>query len=243
MGPGILCIDVGGLSVKAAVTDSQGILLSERVRSVTPHPCPPDRLLDLVLEIIPGLPAFNRISMGFPGVIRQGRVFTAANLQSDEWFGFDLAQAVSRRLGDYPARVINDADMIGLAVNTGKGLEVVVTLGTGFGTALLRNGELMPHMELAHHPIAEGRTYDQFLGDAALKAIGRSHWNDRLGHALGLLNILFHPDGIILTGGNARNIDLSLLPPNVSIAPDVAGLSGGAALWREASPLSELFSG
>ncbi|MBL4610227.1 ROK family protein [Halopseudomonas sp.] len=242
MGPGILSVDVGGLSVKAAVTDSQGVLLSERVRSATPHPCPPDRLLDLVVELVRDLPDFNRISVGFPGVVRRGCVLTAANLQSELWFGFDLAQAVSARLGGYPARVINDADMIGLAVCSGKGVEVVITLGTGFGTAVLRDGELMPHMELAHHPVAEGHSYDQYLGDAALKAIGKAHWNDRLAHALGLVNILFHPDGIILTGGNARNIVVAL-PPNARIASDLAGIAGGAALWRETSALSELFSG
>lgn len=242
MGQGILAVDVGGLSVKVAVIDSQGALLSERVRRPTPQPCPPDRLLALVSELVRNLPPFDRISVGFPGVVRRGRILTAANLHSEKWFDFDLARAISRQLNDCPARVINDADMIGLAVVEGKGVELVVTLGTGFGTALLRDGELMPHMELAHHPIAGGLTYDQYLGDAALKTTGRSNWNDRLGHALGLLNILFHPDRVILTGGNARSVDIAL-PPNASIVPDVAGLSGGAALWRDGSPVSELFSG
>lgn len=241
--PGILAIDIGGTSIKAAVLDIHGSLLSERLRVPTPHPCPPETLIELVMGLVQNLPAFDRISIGFPGVIRKGLVLTAANLQSHEWFGYDLAAALSARLGNHPARIINDADMIGLAVIAGEGLEVVVTLGTGFGTALFRNGELMPHMELAHHPIVNGRTYDQYLGDSELKRIGHQRWNDRLGQALGLLNILFHPDRIIFTGGNARNIDIAL-PPNTSIVPDVIGMSGGAALWREGeNRLSELFSG
>jgi polyphosphate glucokinase len=242
MGPGILSVDIGGLSVKAAVVDHQGTFLSERLRSPTPHPCEPGRVLALIADLVQHLPAFDRISVGFPGVVRKGCILTAANLQSERWLDFDLAGAVSERFGGYPTRVINDADMIGLAVANGAGVEVVITLGTGFGTALLRDGELMPHMELAHHPIADGQTYDTYLGDAALKAIGHSQWNNRLGHALGLVNTLLRPDGIILTGGNARHIDMSL-PANASIVSDGAGIAGGAALWRDKSALSDLFSG
>lgn len=242
MGPGILAVDIGGISIKAAVLDAQGKLLTERLRVPTPHPCPPDLLVSMVTDLVKNLPPFDRISIGFPGVIRKGRILTAANLQSEQWFGFDLAQALSARLGNYPARIINDADMIGLALIGGEGLELVVTLGTGVGTALFRDGELMPHMELAHHPIADGRSYDQYLGDAELKRVGKLHWNDRVGHALGLLNILFHPDRILLSGGNAHNIDIAP-PPNARILPDVLGMSGGAALWRDDNRLSDLFSG
>lgn len=232
MTTGILAVDIGGLSIKAAVLDIQGQMLTERVRIVTPHPCPPGLLLDLVTNLVRDMPAFDRISVGFPGVVRQGRVLTAANLQSDEWIGFELARQLSARLGHYPTRVINDADMIGFALIDGVGLELVVTLGTGFGTAVFRDGELMPHMELAHHPIAEGRTYDQYLGDAELKRIGSTTWNERLGLAVGLLNTLFHPDQILLGGGNARYVSLNL-PANTRIVSEVRGMSGGAALWRE----------
>ncbi|WP_373186060.1 ROK family protein [Halopseudomonas sp.] len=242
MAADILAIDIGGTSIKTAVLDSQGKLLSKRLRVPTPHPCPPDLLVSLVTDLVQDLPAFERISIGFPGVIRKGRILTAANLQSEKWFGYDLAQALSARLGGCPARILNDADMIGLALIAGQGIELVVTLGTGFGSALFRNGDLMPHMELAHHPVADNRTYDQYLGDAELKRIGKLHWNDRIGHALGLLNTLFHPDHILLSGGNARNIDVAL-PPNAQIMPDAIGIAGGAALWREDNQLSELFSG
>ncbi len=247
MDAGILAIDIGGLSIKVAVLDARGNLLTERTRMPTPHPCPPELLINIVESMVQTLPAYDRISIGFPGVIRQGRILTAANLQSAQWFGFDLARALSETLGGYPARIVNDADMIGLSLNEGAGLELVVTLGTGVGTALFRDGELMPHMELAHHPITTGQTYDQYLGDAELKRIGRLHWNDRLGHALGLLNVLFHPDRIILSGGNARNVDLELTA-NVRIVPDVMGIRGGAALWqdkhwREETALPQMFSG
>ncbi|WP_150277466.1 ROK family protein [Halopseudomonas salina] len=239
MTTGILAVDIGGLSIKAAVLDIKGHMLTERLRIVTPHPCPPDLLLDLVTSLTRDMPAFNRISVGFPGVVRQGRVLTAANLQSDEWIDFELAKQLSVRLGNYPTRVINDADMIGFALIDGVGLEIVVTLGTGFGTAIFRDGDLMPHMELAHHPIAEGRTYDQYLGDAELKKIGSKTWNERLALALALLNTLFHPDQILLGGGNARYVSTSL-PANTRIVSEARGISGGAALWREYPPLPDL---
>ncbi len=239
---GILAVDIGGISIKAAVLDDQGRMLTDRLSIATPAPCPPARLIDLVADLVQDMPTFNRISVGFPGVVRQGCVLTAVNLLSEEWAGFDLASALSERLGNYPTRVINDADMIGFAFTSGTGLEVMVTLGTGFGTAIFRNGELMPHMELAHHPIAEGRTYDQYLGDAELKRVGGQIWNDRLNLALGLINTLFHPDQILLGGGNARCISTDL-PANVQIMPEVRGMSGGAALWREDLSLTGQFSG
>ncbi|WP_206668602.1 ROK family protein [Pseudomonas saliphila] len=234
MKPGILVIDIGGNGIKAAVVDEQGNLLSERRRVLTPHPCLPSVLIDTVVELVAPCPAYNRISIGFPGAIRNGLILTAANLDSREWIGFDLPEALSRRLGNHPARIINDADLQGFALIQGKGLELVLTLGTGFGSALFRNGQLMPHLELAHHPLADNLTYDQYLGNAVLQQISADVWCDRLLRALDILEILLRPDRIILTGGNVRLVNVEL-PPTVSIAPSDTGLGGGAALWRHSS--------
>lgn len=229
---GILAVDVGGTGLKCAVIDDEGAMLTERARVDTPHPCPPDVLLDAYAEMAKPFPAFDRIAIGFPGVVRDGRVLTAPNLGTEDWAGFNLVNAMSKRLGGHPARMINDAEMQGLAIVDGKGLELVMTLGTGVGTALFRRGVLMPHMELAHHPIHDDETYDEYLGNAAREDKGKHHWNHRVEKAIGLLYTLLHYDRLYLGGGNAKHIDVKL-PDNVSVASNDAGLKGGAVLWKK----------
>lgn len=230
MKPGILAIDIGGTAIKAAVLNDAGFPLCERVRVPTPKPCPPESLLDLLADMARQLPVFDRVAVGFPGAVREGRILTAANLGNAAWVDYPFEQAVGDRLG-MPTHLLNDADMQGFALIEGIGLELVVTLGTGFGTALFRHGELMPHLEIAHHPIRGDRTYDQYLGNEALKRVGRKRWNQRLAYGLDMLYRMLRPDRIVLAGGNARLVGLAL-PPYVSIMPDAAGISGGAALWR-----------
>lgn len=228
--PGILAVDVGGTGLKCAVIDDHGTMISERERVDTPHPCPPAALLDAYAGMASKLPAFDRIAIGFPGVVRNGTVLTAPNLGTEAWAGFALADAMASRLGA-PARLINDAEMQGLGIIEGKGLEMVLTLGTGAGTALFRDGALMPHMELAHHPVHDNLTYDEYLGVAAYEKHGRKHWNHHVGHVIELLYVLLHYDRLYLGGGNSKHVDLDL-PGNVVIASNDAGLTGGAALWR-----------
>lgn len=229
---GILAIDVGGTGLKAAVIDEEGKMLTDRARVPTPHPCPPEALIDAVAGLVTGFPAFDRISIGFPGVVRDGRVFTAPNLGTEAWTGFALTDAISKKLGGQPARMINDAEMQGFAIVSGKGLEMVLTLGTGAGTALFRGGELMPHMELAHHPIRGDKTYDEYLGNAAFEAEGKKHWNKRVERVVGILFSLLHYDHLYIGGGNAKHIEIEL-PSTVSLASNEAGLEGGAGLWRK----------
>lgn len=232
MKPGILAIDVGGTGLKAAVIDDRGQMRSDRQRVPTPHPCPPKLFLDTVAALVKPLPAFDRIAIGFPGVVRDGKVITAPNLGTEDWAGFGLVAALSKRLGGAPAKMINDAEMQGLALVTGRGVELVVTLGTGVGTALFRDGELAPHLELAHHPLHKGKTYDEYLGNAAYEKAGKKRWNKRVKRALEVLEILLHPDRIHISGGNAKHIDFEL-PKGVAIASNDAGIEGGAGLWRK----------
>jgi polyphosphate glucokinase len=233
MKPGILAIDIGGTGLKAAVINERGRMLTERVRVPTPHPCPPKILVDTVKRMAAELPAFDRISVGFPGVVRDGRVLTAPNLDTSLWAGFRLGAAISRAFGGKPTRLLNDADMQGLALISGRGLEFVMTLGTGVGTALYRDGELMPHMELAHHPIHKDKTYDQYLGEATRRSIGKKRWNRRVHRALELVDMLFNPDRIFIGGGNSARLDLPS-DRHIAIGSNDAGLEGGAALWRDA---------
>jgi polyphosphate glucokinase len=231
VGNGILAVDVGGTGLKAAVIDDAGKLLADRVRVPTPHPCPPAVFLDTLSTMVAGLPPFDRIAIGFPGVVRDGRVLTAPNLGTPDWAGFGLVEAVAAKLGGHPARMINDAEMQGYGIIKGEGLELVVTLGTGCGTALFRGGDLMPHMELAHHPIHEEKTYDEWLGRAAMDEVGKKHWSKRVHRMIEILFVLLHYDRLYLGGGNAKHVQGDL-PPNVTIASNEAGLEGGAALWR-----------
>ncbi|MGK9236794.1 ROK family protein [Inquilinus limosus] len=230
--PGILAIDVGGTGLKAAVIDDRGRMRSDRQRVPTPHPCPPKLFLDTIAALVRPLPAFDRIAVGFPGVVRNGRVLTAPNLGTGDWAGFALAPALSKRLGGAPVRMINDAEMQGMALIAGRGVELVVTLGTGVGTALFRDGELAPHLELAHHPLAKGKTYDEYLGNAAFQKVGRKRWNKRVKRMLEVLDVLLHPDRVHIGGGNTKHIDFTL-PEGVTIASNEAGLEGGAGLWRK----------
>src|SRR5580698_1020099 len=167
-----LSIDIGATGIKAGVVDANGTLVTEHVRALTPRKGKPDQVLAVLLELVGPLGAFDRVSVGFPGVVRAGHVLTAPNLNSKAWRDYPLASVLTDRLGK-PARILNDATVHGLGVITRKGLECVITLGTGFGFALFDNGHLTPHLELSHHPIHNDQDYDQYIGDAALKAIGR----------------------------------------------------------------------
>jgi polyphosphate glucokinase len=228
-GPLTLAIDIGGTGLKAGVLDEVGNLVSPHARVDTPRHGTPDQVLPALLELIQPLGAFDRISVGFPGVVRAGHVMTAPNFDNDAWRDYPLAAVLTDRLGK-PVRMLNDATVQGLGVIKRTGLECVVTLGTGFGFALFDNGGLTPHLELAHHPIRTGKDYDQYVGDAAFKAIGRRRWNKRLNRALTCVRNLTNYDWLHIGGGNARNVRLEL-EQNVRIVSNEAGITGGVRLW------------
>ena len=249
--PATLAFDIGGTGLKASVLDAHGAMVHDRVRVETPYPCPPTVLLAALQALVTDLPPFDRISIAFPGVVRGGHVLTAPHLSmptgpggkpSKElvalWHGFDLAGEIAAALGK-PTRVLNDADMQGLDVVAGTGVEIVVTLGTGVGTSLFKDGVLGPHLELAHHPFRHGESYDEQLGDVARKRIGKKKWNKRIATAIATLDALVLFDHMYLGGGNTRHITFEL-PPNVTIIDQNAGLLGGLRLWddsvRKAAP-------
>ena len=227
----ILSIDIGGSGLKASVIDETGKMLTQRQRIETPHPCPPAVLLREVLALVKPLPGFDCISVAFPGVVRDGKVLTAPNLGTADWAGFALAAALSKRLGNKPVKMVNDAEMQGLGIIRGKGLELVLTLGTGAGTALFRDGEAAPHMELGQHPAHGDATYDQFIGRAALEKFGKHRWNKHVEKAIRQLDTLLNFDLLHIGGGNSKHVTIKL-PPNARIESNDAGIEGGAALWR-----------
>jgi polyphosphate glucokinase len=225
-----LAIDIGGTGLKASIVDEAGELRTERLRIATPVGAAPEKLVETLVGLVAPLGAYDRVSVGFPGVVRGDRVLTAPNLGNPAWTGFDLAKALGTALGK-PVRIANDADLQGLGVIAGNGVEMVITLGTGFGTGLYLDGRLGPHLELAHHPFRHGETYEQQLGNAARKEVGSTRWNKRLKKAIGCLRNLTNFDHLYVGGGNARRVDIEL-DPDVTIVSNDAGLTGGVALWR-----------
>ncbi len=225
-----LSIDIGGSGIKTLVLDESGQPQTERNRVETPQPAKPDLVIDAIVSLTTQQGAFDRASAGFPGVVRAGITETAANLDP-AWIGFDFAKALSDRL-DKPVRVVNDADMQGMGAISGQGVELVVTLGTGFGSALFLNGKLVPNLEMGHHEFRNKETYEQQLGRATLDLVGQKKWNRRLEKAIESLKNLFNYDRLYIGGGNTNKI-ITELPPNVKIVPNVSGLLGGIVLWRD----------
>jgi polyphosphate glucokinase len=212
--------------------DQNGEMVAGPNRVDTPlHPFP-QVVLDALIGLAGPLGDFDRISVGFPGVVRHGQVLTAPNLGTPEWRHFPLAASLTDKLGK-PARMLNDAEVQGLGVITGKGLECVITLGTGMGFALFQDGRPAPHLELSQHPIHKGKTYDQFIGAVALKDVGLTRWNRRLRRVLTTVTTLVGFDTLLIGGGNAKHVEVELAP-NIRLVGNEAGITGGVRLWDKA---------
>ena len=225
----ILCIDVGGTGLKAAVISPRGKYLVKRVRVKTPKRRKPVHIVKALTDLVSPLAPFDHVSIGFPGMIRGGKVMTAPAFGTADWKGFDLAGVLQKRLRK-PVKLFNDADVQGMAVIRGKGLELVGTLGTGFGTAWFRDGELMPHMDLAHLVVRRKDDFDVYIGDKTRRKIGNTHWNRRVKKLIGVLQTVFAYDHLYLGGGNSRCVKFKL-PRNVTLVSNDAGMEGGAFAW------------
>jgi polyphosphate glucokinase len=235
----ILSIDIGGSHVKATILDDAGALQMAYDKVVTPSPATPENMIATIKTLVKDFPPYDNVSVGFPGYIKNGVVKTAANLGTDFWADFDLSKKLEQALNK-PVKVVNDADMQGLGLVNGNGLELVLTLGTGFGTALLLDGRLLPHLELAHQPITKSNTYDTYIGQKALEAIGKKKWNIRVENVLSILKTVFNYDYLYIGGGNSRKITFKL-DDNVKIVSNEDGIKGGARLWApEEKPATEI---
>jgi polyphosphate glucokinase len=229
-GPLTLAIDIGGTGLKGAILNTSGELSTDRVRVPTPEKSSPANVVEALVELVGQLGHFDRVSVGFPGVIRRGMVLTAPHLGTDDWRGFPLAKTLSERL-KAPVRILNDASVQGYGVISGHGVECVITLGTGVGFALYENGVLSPHMELGRYPVHKNTLLDDYLGNVAFRKISRKHWNRRVRRVLGHLETLVNYDVLYIGGGNAKHIKLDL-PESVRIVPNEAGVTGGIKLWE-----------
>lgn len=248
--PYTLAIDVGGTGLKASVLSNDGGMVADRVKVETKYPMPPDGdtgLVAALAALVKPLPPADRVSCGFPGMVRNGLILSAPHFVTkkgpgtaiDEklvaaWAKFDLATALSTALGK-PTKVANDADIQGAAVVKGQGFEVVITLGTGFGSALFMDGHLLPHLELAHQPFRKDETYNDQLGELARKNKGDEAWNHRVREAVANVDQLFFFDHLYIGGGNARRInrdELGALLERITIVDNTAGILGGIKLWE-----------
>ena len=229
-----LSFDIGGTGIKAIVVNHVGEALTPRERLETPRPATPDALLAVLFELEKRLAsqrAYHRISVGFPGVVVQGVSHTAPNLHPS-WAGYALAEAVEKRL-QKPTRVANDAGIQGLAVIAGKGVEMVITLGTGMGTGLYVDGVYVPNIELAHHPLKKGQSYEDRGGEAARLKVGNKRWKKRVAEVIGVLGPIFNYRVLYIGGGNAKRLTDMVLPANVRLVDNLAGLLGGPRLFQQ----------
>ena len=247
--PRTAVFDIGGTGLKAAVLDAAGEMISERVRVRTPFPCPPQRLVSELAGLFSKLDGAERASVGFPGMVRSGVVLSAPKFDTvagpgtpvslelaTAWRDFPLAEALGLELG-LPVRVANDADVQGAAVVVGSGFELVLTLGTGFGTAAFYDGALLPHLELAHHMFRKDQTYEEQLGELARKAVGDERWVKRVRKAVDALRALTFFSHCYIGGGNAKRLPEDLAD-DVTIVSNMAGLLGGIALWDGERPIA-----
>lgn len=242
--PRTLAVDTGGTGMKALVLDGQGRMTTARRRVETPYPCPTSVFLETIRELVEPLGDYERVSLGVPGVLRRGRVLHTPHFVTlagpftpqdpalvRQWQGFDVQTALAGVL-DRPVRAVNDAEMAGCAVVSGRGFEIVITLGTGFGFAMFDEGRLLPKVEMSAHVLRKGESYDDRLGNLTRARIGVERWSRRVEEAVAGLRPVFFWDRLYVGGGNARHLKLDL-GPDVTVVPNIAGLLGGAALWRE----------
>lgn len=226
----ILSIDIGGSSIKTCILSPTGKLLTAFKKLPTPKNATPSAVLETIEELVAELGEFEKISIGFPGYVKNGIVQTAPNLAENKWTNVNLAQQVAN-LFNKPVRLVNDADQQGLGIVSGKGFEIVFTLGTGFGTALVFDGELLPHLELAHLPINKKDDYDDFIGDRGFEKVGKKKWNERLQYIIEIYKTVFNYDMLYIGGGNANEITFKL-DKNIKLVSNKDGIKGGAKLWK-----------
>ena len=241
-----LSIDCGGLSIKASVLDDEGTMHAQSVAVPTPYPLSPTRLLEIFSDIAAQLPKADRLTIGFPGMVRHGVVVHTPHYINTKgprtkvdpelfmaWKGFDLQSAVLAKFG-VQTLVLNDAEVHGAGVVAGSGFEVVLTLGTGLGCAVFDGGKLAPHIELSHAPVRRSTIYDEWIGEHERRRLGDSFWSRRIRMMVADLRPVFLWDRLYLGGGNSRRIRpevIEALGDDVVIVPNAAGIMGGARAW------------
>ena len=243
----ILGIDVGGTTIKAALVEtSTGALLSEHVRIVTPKPATPQAIGETLKGMAEHFGHQGPIGVGFPAAIQHGIARTAANIDK-AFIGLPIA-AYFTQLSGRPTHVVNDADAAGLAEmrfgagRNASGVVLMITIGTGLGTALFTNGQLLPNSELGHILLDNGVEAERYASESVrvVQKLKWKEWGERFNHYLLTMEQLLWPDRIILGGGVSRQL-AKFQPMLTTRAPVVAasllnqaGLVGAALFAAEA---------
>ena len=210
----LLGIDIGGTGIKGAPVDVEtGSLAGERFRIATPQPALPNSVADVVGEVAAHFNYQGPAGVTFPGVIKQGVVYTAANVDSS-WIGVNAGELFSRHLGGAAATVVNDADAAGVAEmrfgagKDRKGIVILLTLGTGIGSAIFLDGKLLPNTEFGHL-IVRGKDAEKRASEKAReeKKLSWKQWGKRVSEVLNELEKLFSPDLFIIGGGISKKAE------------------------------------
>jgi polyphosphate glucokinase len=216
----VLVIDIGGTSVKVRASGRRTVVRIPSGPRMTAR-----TMARLVRESTEGW-QYSRVSVGYPGIVLHGRPVTEPKNLGRGWVGFDFGKAFRR-----PAKVINDAAMQALGSYRG-GRMLFLGLGTGLGSALVVDGVLEP-MELAHLPYKKGRTYEEYIGDAARRRMGKKKWRRHVVDVVERLKTALEADYVVLGGGNASRV--KRLPRGARLGSNANAFSGGFRMWAETS--------
>jgi len=241
----ILGIDVGGSGIKAAIVETtSGELLSERIRIETPRPATPQAIGKALQTLLKQMEWNGPVGIGFPAAIQHGITRTAANIDKS-FIGLPITEYFSTQTG-CPVYIANDADVAGMTemrFGAGKGINgvvLIVTIGTGLGTALFTGGHLLPNTELGHIFLDNGVEAERYAAESVRisKKLKWKEWGKRFDHYLASMERLLWPDLIILGGGVSKKLEK--FAPMITIRTPVVAASFlnqagivGAALFAE----------
>ncbi len=214
----ILVIDIGGSHVKVLATGHKAHIKIPSGPSMTPR-----AMVRLVRRAVVDW-TYDVVSIGYPGAVLHGKPASEPRNLGSGWVGFNFKRAFAR-----PVRVINDAAMQALGSYRGRRM-LFLGLGTGLGSALIVDGVLAP-MELAHLPYKHGRTYEDYVGKAGLKRLGKKRWRRQVTDVITRLKTALEADDVVVGGGNAKL--LGALPRGVRIGANANAFVGGYRLWKQ----------
>jgi polyphosphate glucokinase len=213
----VLVLDVGGTHVKLLASGRRAPRKFDSGPSLTPA-----AMVKAVKQLTAGW-SYDAIAMGYPGLVVHGRIAAEPKNLGRGWMGFDFQRAFGR-----PVRIENDAAMQARGSYRG-GRMLFLGLGTGLGSAMIVDGAVEP-MELAHLPYKKGRTYEDYVGAAGLKRLGKRKWREEVRAVLAQLRAALEPDSVVLGGGNAKK--LGRLPTGVRLGNNANAFAGGLRLWN-----------
>jgi polyphosphate glucokinase len=213
----ILAIDVGGTHVKVLVSGKRQPRKVESGPTLTPA-----RMVKAVRELVSDW-KYDRISIGYPGVVVHGRIAAEPMNLGRGWVRFDFEKAFG-----HPVRIVNDAAMQAMGSYRG-GRMLFLGLGTGLGSAMIVDGDLQP-LELAHLHWKKGRTYEETIGAQGLLRLGKRKWRERVNEAVAALRKALEPDYVVIGGGNAKKLER--LPRGVLLGDNAKAFTGGFRLWK-----------